>query len=143
MIKKIYMVVAFIFSANIGIEEKSFEEFGLSLIVFGAFYLFFKIMFGKGKQQVKSSGEFFSWFMSMMDTSKNDKQIINNMWANHNAQAEMNRQARKQQEQESARRRNKAKDDAIFYQNIADANKGTSKGDVAQYKANKAKYGKF
>lgn len=143
MIKKIYMVIALIYSAKIGIEKQSFEQFGLGLIIFGVFYLFFKIMFGVGKQQARSSGGFGRWFMSMMDTSKNDKQIINNMWARHDEEVKQNRRARQQQEKVNAQKRYKAKDDAVFYQNRADRNPDSYQGKVDQYKANRAKYGKY
>lgn len=141
MIKKIYMVIAFIFSAKIGIEEHSFEEFGLSLIVFGAFYLFFKIMFGAGRQQAKSSGGFGRWFMSMMDTSKNDKQIIRGAMDAVDMAREKTKKNQLEMDERS-RRYNNTQKDARIHQNYANTH-NTAEGQRYGRMANRERNTKF
>lgn len=137
MIKKIYMVIALIYSAKIGIEEQSFEQFGLGLIIFGAFYLFFKIMFGAGKQQARSAGGFGRWFMSMMDTSKNDKQIIKGAMDAVDRGRDVARRNQKMEDERDWKNRNN-QEKAIIHGNYAKTHH-TSEGQKYGKMANKEK----
>ena len=135
MFKKLYMLGIFLIGIKLGIEEQSFEDAFWVVVAGLVFYYFFKIMFKIQKNKIQSAGGFGKWFMSIMDTSQNDKAIMDKVMREFDRRRAYNaEESRKAQERYD--KKQYYQNQAMYNQYYANKNKGTYDGMQSQNRAN-------
>jgi len=141
MLKKIYKWAAVIISAYVGIKARSFREMFYMLFYFLILYAGLKIFFGYLKRSVKSAGGPLRWLINSADTTRYGRQMENNIYRafQSSGSAGYSSWDAKREADQRVRDRTKAQNDAVFYQNIANQNRGNYDGYRSQNFANNAR----
>ena len=114
-------------------KVKSIDEFFVMMGMVLGIYFTGKFILLYTKGQIRASGGFFSWFMSMIDTTRYDKQIMDNVW--NSVQSRMNSGcgaydagSAKREADQRVFNRTKAQNEAKFHQYYANKNAGSYDG---------------
>ena len=123
----ISLVVTIALSIWSGIKD--IDEFFIILGMLWAMYLAGTLVFKYMKWKIRSSGGFFSWFLSVTDTTKYDKQVMDWAWDGFERWTKTGAYSYLQREEaERAAKRNQALNEAKYHEYYAKRNAGTYDG---------------
>ena len=125
---------------SIGFEVKNIDEFFITLGMVWAVYLGVKLFFKCMRWKIRSSGGFFSWFMSVTDTTKYDQKIMDCAWDGLQRWTQTGPYSYLQREAaERAAKRNQALNEAKYHEYYAKKNAGTYDGYRSANRAREAR----